>query len=196
MFDNISKKIKSTAKTTFIMGIIESIFLGIFWWIEIEGTIEDFLWIAGGFAVILIGIMTAYGLSLLIYGFGQLVENSDKTTKKSSNNKPSKVKDTVNTEIYSNKSKNVETEKLKVAIGETEVYELNSGNVFEWSVTDTFDSYDYDRGEIHQGDIADITITGDGKLVIKGIKRGNCEISVVFMDGYLRIIKAYTITVC
>ena len=81
MFNNISSKIKTVAKVQCFMGIAFSIIFGLIY----MGITEfwDFggiyllisLLIAGG------GSVASYISSILIYGFGELVENSDSTVK-------------------------------------------------------------------------------------------------------------------
>ena len=81
MFNNISSKIKTVAKVQCFIGIAFSIILGLIY----MGVTEfwDFggiyllisLLIAGG------GSVASYISSILIYGFGELVENSNSTVK-------------------------------------------------------------------------------------------------------------------
>ena len=66
MFDNIGSKIKGFAKVIAWLGIILSFIIGL-------------LSIAtGGILVIVIGSASSWVGSFVLYGFGQLVENSDK----------------------------------------------------------------------------------------------------------------------
>ena len=71
MFNNIGSKIKMVAKVECWIGILSSFVTGI----SLISKDEDFGFI--GFLVIVIGSLTSWLGSFLIYGFGQLVENSD-----------------------------------------------------------------------------------------------------------------------
>lgn len=66
MFDNIGGKIKGFAKIIAWLGIILSVIFGLL-------SIEE-----GGIMIMIIGSVSSWLGSLVLYGFGQLVENSDK----------------------------------------------------------------------------------------------------------------------
>lgn len=66
MFDNIGGKIKGFAKVVAWLGIILSVIIG---FLSIE---------TGGILIIIIGSVSSWVGSFVLYGFGQLVENSDK----------------------------------------------------------------------------------------------------------------------
>ena len=79
MFKNIGVKIKILATVIFWCGIIGSVFGG-FTGI-IEGVIDGSSQAAyEGIFIALVGSLSSWACSLLIYGFGQLIENSDKIT--------------------------------------------------------------------------------------------------------------------
>lgn len=65
MFDNIGGKIKVLAQVVCWLGIIISVFLGL---INFEN---------GGIIVIILGSLFSWVGSFTLYGFGQLIENSD-----------------------------------------------------------------------------------------------------------------------
>ena len=69
MFDNIGSKIKTVATTLTALGITLSVLAGIV--ILCEGD-------ASGLFVIIFGSLLSWLGSFLLYGFGQLVENSDR----------------------------------------------------------------------------------------------------------------------
>lgn len=65
MFDNIGGKIKVTAQIVCWVGIIISVILGL---ISFEN---------GGIIVIILGSLLSWVGSFALYGFGQLIENTD-----------------------------------------------------------------------------------------------------------------------
>ena len=69
MYDNIGNKIKSSARTSFILWTIAAVISGIVLMFE-----ESFVI---GLLVALVGPAFLLGFFQLVYGFGQLVENSD-----------------------------------------------------------------------------------------------------------------------
>lgn len=71
MFDNISEKIKMLAKVVCWLGIIVCIITGI-----VLMTIDESLVLAGILTAVL-GSLLSWVSSFVLYGFGQLVENSD-----------------------------------------------------------------------------------------------------------------------
>ena len=89
MFDNVGTQIKSVARSVTWLGIIASV-IGFMVFIGNEDTIGL------AFAVLIVGCIGSWLSSLTLYGFGQLVENSDiiagrttieKATENTSNNK-------------------------------------------------------------------------------------------------------------
>ena len=71
MFDNIGGKIKSLAQVVCWIGIVCSVLYGI---ILIVAD-EDLAFL--GFVVMIIGPLVSWVSSFTLYGFGQLVENTD-----------------------------------------------------------------------------------------------------------------------
>lgn len=69
MFDNIGGKIKGLATAVTVIGIISSIICGIFLLAEEEALLGIVVGAAGSFV--------SWISSFVLYGFGQLVENSD-----------------------------------------------------------------------------------------------------------------------
>jgi len=75
MFDNIGDKIKTLAAIICWIGIIASICVGG----RIISAVEDAILI--GFIVMILGSLFSWVGSFITYGFGQLIENSDKLVK-------------------------------------------------------------------------------------------------------------------
>lgn len=71
MFDNIGEKIKELALSIFVIEIIATVISGI----VMIASGGDGL-IIGGIVVIIVGIAASYLSVILIYAFGELVENS------------------------------------------------------------------------------------------------------------------------
>lgn len=72
MFNNIGGKIKGVAQFITLIGIIVSVI--IFLIIVSSGNDQSFIL---GFVILIVGCIGSWLSSLLLYGFGQLVENSD-----------------------------------------------------------------------------------------------------------------------
>lgn len=79
MFDNIGGKIKALAKIVAWIGIILSVVLGIvamFSPVVYNGT--AYKGILPGILIIIIGALGSWISSWVMYGFGQIIENTDK----------------------------------------------------------------------------------------------------------------------
>ena len=72
MFENIGKKIKKLAQFYTGIGIVVSIILGI-----ITATIDPEMGLFG-LILVIVGSIASWLSSLVLYGFGQLVDNTDK----------------------------------------------------------------------------------------------------------------------
>ena len=114
MFDNIGGKIKTLAKVVCWIGIIACIITGI----VLMATDEE---------LVLAGILTAAGGSLLswvssfvLYGFGQLVENSDIIAEQSARNNEKHSKKVQQQQEQQRKDK---VKAIKTAINDTNVSE-------------------------------------------------------------------------
>ena len=77
MFDNIGAKIKGLAKTLTWLSVIGSIVLGIVYIAIISDSWYDELWWVG-LVIMAVGSLFAWISYWLLYGYGQLIENSDK----------------------------------------------------------------------------------------------------------------------
>ena len=75
MFDNIGGKIKALAQVVTWIGIIASIISGI----AIISIDDEMIFV--GLMVMIFGALSSWASSFVLYGFGQLVENSDKLVK-------------------------------------------------------------------------------------------------------------------
>ncbi len=87
MFDEIGKKLKGIARTATILGIIASA-IGGFLYISIVLDAADYEMpremmsvlgvVAKGLGIVVGGSVAAWAASLLLYGIGQLIDNSDR----------------------------------------------------------------------------------------------------------------------
>ena len=77
MYDNIGSKIKGLAKVTFIVEAICAIIAGI----ALCFSDEEGLIFTGLFIVIPIGALIAWVQSWLLYGFGELIDNTSEIAK-------------------------------------------------------------------------------------------------------------------
>jgi hypothetical protein len=69
MFDHIGSKIKTLATILTVIGIVLSFFCGLTLLLNEEGS---------GLVIMILGSLCSWLGSFLLYGFGQLIENSDK----------------------------------------------------------------------------------------------------------------------
>jgi len=84
MFDNIGGKIKKLSKIFCWIGIIADIFVGFYLIALGEGKISGInaIFIIVGWIIIILGPIISWISSFFMYGFGQLIENSDMLIKK------------------------------------------------------------------------------------------------------------------
>ena len=82
MFDNIGKKLKNLAQIICGLGIGSSIIIGVAMFIASIANGDVSLFFRGVFTSIIIFLGSWTG-TFTIYGFGQLIENSDKLVKNS-----------------------------------------------------------------------------------------------------------------
>ena len=90
MFDNMGGKIKTLAKVLVFLGILASVIGAIVLWAQ-AGQVssrtgsyyysaqsgESTTLVITGFVVLVVGVLASWVSSFVLYGFGQLVENSD-----------------------------------------------------------------------------------------------------------------------
>ncbi len=74
MFENIGRKIKTLAEIFCFAGIILSVIVGLLFVFNDNGHNHS---LRAGLIILILGSFLAYVNSLLIYGFGQLIDNSD-----------------------------------------------------------------------------------------------------------------------
>lgn len=72
MFDNIGKKIKILAYVLTWVGIIASVITGIAMMNSFDSIVRTI-----GLIVLIVGSLLSWASSFIIYGFGQLIENTD-----------------------------------------------------------------------------------------------------------------------
>lgn len=77
MFENIGGKIKALAKVTCIVGIVASALGAIGLWMANSSNNPTML---TGFVILAVGCLCSWIGSFFCYGFGKMVENSDKQT--------------------------------------------------------------------------------------------------------------------
>lgn len=77
MFDNIGHKIKIVARVFFMLGVVISIFASAGYCMALEITDNFLLYII--FAIL--GGISSWVVSILIYGFGELIESVTKISK-------------------------------------------------------------------------------------------------------------------
>ena len=107
MFDNIGGKIKTLASVIVWLGIIGSVIIGII----LMATAEELFFV--GIIIAIVGSISSWIGSFLLYGFGELVENSAIIAQKSNMNLPkSKVFNTVSHEGIVNQTTQNKTESL------------------------------------------------------------------------------------
>lgn len=70
MFENVGEKIKNVAKTVFVVGIIVSIIEALPYMTD-DIVFEDYWYMA--FLTIIVGSIAAWIISLMVYGFGELI---------------------------------------------------------------------------------------------------------------------------
>lgn len=88
MYDNIGSKIKTVAKVVGFAGIIISILTGLLF-LLVAFSEEKFSCFAIGILVALLGSLISWASTITLYGFGQLIENTDVLVQDSQINKSS-----------------------------------------------------------------------------------------------------------
>ena len=111
-FNNIGKKIKAMAKISFYLLSVLFLFYGILLIIKTDNDILGLLWL-------ILGPIISWISSFVLYGFGQLVDNSDKLialkevpNNDIQNNKKAKTTHLENTTIGSNIKPNKDIEEI------------------------------------------------------------------------------------
>ena len=82
MFNNIGRKIKTLAKVLCWLGIIASVISGIAMVLTgVDAELGGAAAVVGGIVMMVVGSLVSWIGSFCMYGFGQLVENSDIRTR-------------------------------------------------------------------------------------------------------------------
>ena len=80
MYDNVGGKIKGIAKAVAVIGIIASVLAGAGLALEDEDAIIF------GLLIMILGSFVSWVSTLTLYGFGQLIENTDKLVEQNKKN--------------------------------------------------------------------------------------------------------------
>lgn len=122
MFDNIGDKIKSIAKTLFLIEVVLLVVFFIFRFFEIDGIDEFFALVVG----IVLGIGGAYLGVVFLYGFGELVENSSIVAYALTDEEEEEDEDDEDEKNTYNKSNTNEVNSVEKVLGE--VYRTGKAN--------------------------------------------------------------------
>lgn len=82
MYDNIGSKIKTVAKVVGFAGIVISILAGLLF-LLVAFSEEKFSYFGIGILVAILGSIISWASTIALYGFGQIVENTDTIAKHS-----------------------------------------------------------------------------------------------------------------
>ena len=82
MYDNIGSKIKTVAKVVGFAGIVISILTGLLF-LLVAFSEEKFSYFGIGILVAILGSIISWASTIALYGFGQIVENTDTIAKHS-----------------------------------------------------------------------------------------------------------------
>lgn len=88
MYDNIGSKIKTVAKVVGFAGIVISILAGLLF-LLVAFSEEKFSYFGIGILVAILGSIISWASTIALYGFGQIVENTDVLVQDSQINKSS-----------------------------------------------------------------------------------------------------------
>lgn len=91
MFENIGGKIKAVAQVVCWLGIIVSVICGIIMITQGGGT--SFI----GFLIMILGSLFSWIGSFMTYGFGQLIQNTDKLVAEKNSNSTNSAETIINT---------------------------------------------------------------------------------------------------
>ena len=78
MFDNIDNKIKNVAQVICWLGIVGSVIYGLVYIISTEFWDFGIMYLFIGVAIMAIGSLLSWASSLVLYGFGELIEKVSK----------------------------------------------------------------------------------------------------------------------
>lgn len=129
MFDNISDKMKSAATALAILGIIGSIIVGIVMIAESPLV---------GLLVIVVGSLSSWVSSFTLYGFGQLIENTDIISSKYITNASDKAQSSSNgVKSSTNSNDTISYTNLDPCLGTCELCDKENVKVARCKIVDS-----------------------------------------------------------
>lgn len=139
MFDNIGSKIKTVATTIAWLGIIGSIIIGI---IIISEANDSYYPSAtetlSGWLVIIVGSLSSWVSSFTLYGFGQLIENTDVISSKYVVNTPDKAQSSSNgVKSSTNSNDTISYTNLDPCLGTCELCDKENVKVARCKIVDS-----------------------------------------------------------
>lgn len=139
MFDNIGGKIKTVAATIAWLGIIGSIIIGI---IIIAEANDSYYPSAtetlSGWLVIIVGSLSSWVSSFTLYGFGQLIENTDIISSKYAVNTADKMQSASNDSgSFANSNDTASSANLDPCIGTCELCDKENVKVVRCKIVDS-----------------------------------------------------------
>ena len=106
MFERVGEKIKGWAIIVFTLMMIASFVLAIVSWATIED--GEPYYVIGGFLYVIIGPLSAWLSSLILYGFGELIEESKAARKMLQIQVTGNNKDGINVTNFEEQLENIE----------------------------------------------------------------------------------------
>lgn len=139
MFDNISNKMKSAATALAILGIIGSIIIGSIIIAEANDSYyPSAREVLGGLLVMIVGSLSSWVSSFILYGFGQLIENTDVISSKYVVNTPDKAQSSSNDPgSFANSNDTKSSANLDPCIGTCELCDKENVKVVRCKIVDS-----------------------------------------------------------
>lgn len=139
MFDNIGSKIKTVATTIAILGIIGSIIIGS---VMIKEANDSYYPSAtetlSGWLVIIVGSLSSWVSSFTLYGFGQLIENTDIISSKYITNASDKAQSSSNgVKSSTNSNDTISYTNLDPCLGTCELCDKENVKVARCKIVDS-----------------------------------------------------------
>lgn len=111
MFDNVGGKIKTLSKVVYVVGIIMAVLSMVAWfgiaeeasW-RYEDTFETVAWVS-----LITGIFSSWAISLLINGFGELIEKNTEIAKNTKSVRPIVTNNATAGKIYTGMESDINT---------------------------------------------------------------------------------------
>ena len=82
LFGNIGKKIKTLAFVFFVIGILISFVIAVMSFLTFLGLEQTGMGLLSAICVLLIGFLCSWLSNMLLYGFGQLIDNTEMIKRK------------------------------------------------------------------------------------------------------------------